>query len=109
MVLMGLDQSEQGCEGIFRHHKKRDWNFSGSFIARDRGWDWIGEPASSGDHQYPHHAFFFDCNSRGFNHSVVNIHKEREQVDQMLGQFEGESMEEEDTLPKLDLVTSPKK
>ena len=109
MVLVDLDQLEQRCEEFFPHYKKRDWNIPGSFIAPDRGRDWIGEPASSGDHQYPHHAFFFDCNSRGFNHSVVNIHKEREQVDQMLGQFEGESMEEEDTLPKLDLVTSHKK
>jgi hypothetical protein len=56
--------------------KKRDWHIPGSFIARDRGWDWIGEPASSGDHQYPHNNFLFGCHPRGFNYSVDDIQEE---------------------------------
>ena len=76
MVLVDLDQSEQRYEGIFRNYKKRDWNIPGSFIARDRGWDWIGGPASSGDHQYPHTIFLFGCNPRRCNHSVDDIQEE---------------------------------
>ena len=76
MVLVDLDQLEQRCEECFRHYKKRDWNIPGSVIAPDRGRDWIGELASSGDHQYPHNIFLFGCNPRGFNPSVDDIQEE---------------------------------
>jgi hypothetical protein len=76
MVLVDPDQSEQRYEGNFRNYKKRDWNIPGSFIARDRGWDWIGGPASAADHQYPHNNFLFGCHPRRFNHSVDDIQEE---------------------------------
>lgn len=75
-----LDQSETRCEGIFRNNKTGDWNIPWSVITRDRGWDWIGEPASSGNHQYPHHAFFFGCNTCGCNHAMDKFYKVREQI-----------------------------
>ncbi len=83
--------------------------FLGALLLVIGGWDWSGELASSGDHQYPHHAFFFGGNPRGVNHSVDDLQEEREPIVQMLGQLEKESMEEEKTLPKLYLVTPTRK
>jgi len=73
MVWVDLNQSEQRSEEFFRHYQKGNWDISGNVITRDRRRDWIGEPSSSGEHQYPHYAFFFGRNPRGFNHSVDGL------------------------------------